>query len=217
MKSWIPLDSLRHQIGCDLCGHEYDATRQLVDNDKWHYRRSGVLGAEKNALGAVPVALTLQQLDTSFNGGFYGKMYSPSLELTPKVGIVGTPCEVDFVWIIPRAYPRKTAVIIGECKDKGPINDKDIDNLKIIADALPRKRFKTFVVLSQIAPFTREQVLYAKTLNCRYYSRVILLTARELEPYFIYERAKAEAGVDGYGSTPEDMVKVTSQMYFKEN
>lgn len=216
MKSWIPLDALKHQIGCDLCGHEYDATRQLVDNDKWHYRRSGVLGAEKNALGAVPVALTLQQLETSLHGGFHGNMYSPSLELLPRTGTDGAPCEVDFTWIITRAYPRKPVVIIGECKDKGPITDGDIDNLKRIADALPRKRFKTFVILSQIAPFTTKQVQYAKTLNDRHRSRVILLTARELEPYFIYERTKAEKGVDAHGGTPEDMAMVTAQLYFRE-
>lgn len=216
MRSWIPLDSLKHQVGCDLCGHKYDATRQLVDNDKWHYRRSGVLGAEKNALGAVPVALTLQQLETSFHGGLHGNMYSPSLELLPREGTDGAPCEVDFVWIIPRAYPRKTVVIIGECKDKGPITDGDIDNLKRIADALPRKRFKTFIILSQIASFTTEQVQYAKTLNDKYRSRGILLTARELEPYFVYERTKVEEGVGGYGSTPEDMAEVTAQLYFKE-
>lgn len=216
MRSWIPLDSLKHRVGCDLCGHDYDATRQLVDNDKWHYRRSGVLGAEKNALGAVPVALTLQQLDTSFRGELHGNMYSPSLELLPRAETDGAPCEVDFVWIISRAYPRKSVVIIGECKDKGPITAGDIDNLRRIADALPRKRFKTFVILSQIAPFAAEQVQYAKTLNDRYRSRVILLTSRELEPYFVYERAKAEAGVDSYGSTPEDMVRATVQLYFKE-
>lgn len=215
MKSWIPLDTIKQRIGCDLCGYEYDATRQLVDNDKWHYRRSGVLGAEKNALGAVPVALTLQQLDTSFHG-IHGNMYSPSLELVPRTGTDGAPCEVDFVWIIPRAYPRKTVVIIGECKDKGPITDGDIDNLKRIADALPRKQFKTFVILSQITSFSAEQIQYAKTLNDIYRSRVILLTARELEPYFIYERTKAENGVSGYGDTPEDMTMVTAQMYFEE-
>lgn len=216
MKSWIPLDSLKHRIVCDLCGHKYDATRQLVNNDKWHYKRSGVLGAEKNALGAIPVALTLQQLDTSLRETFHRNIYSPSLELSPRTGTVGTPCEVDFAWIIPRPYPRKTVVIVGECKDKGPITEGDVRNLKMVVDALPRKRFKTFVILSQIAPFTTEQVEQAKALNDKYRSRAILLTARELEPYRIYERAEAEAGVKGYGNTPEDMVSVTTQLYFKE-
>jgi len=216
MKSWIPLDSLKHQISCDLCGHGYDATRQLVDNDKWHYRRSGVFGAEKNTLGAVPVTLTLQQLDSSFHGAFDGNMYSPSLDLSPKNNT--KQCEVDFVWIVPRAYPRKTVVIIGECKDKGPITNEDIDNLKCIANAFPRKRFKTYVVLSQIAPFSAEQIEYAKTLNDKRRWRAILLTARELEPYFMYERTQkiTEEKIESLSRTPEGMSKATALVYFKE-
>jgi len=214
MSTWTPLDALRQRVVCDLCGHEYDAARQLTDCNEWHYRRSGVLGAEKNAQGAVPVSLTLQQLDTSFHGGLHGNMYSPSLDLVPKAGTDGVACEVDFVWIIPRAYPRKTVVILGEFKDQGPITVEDMANLKRIADALPRKRFKTFFVLSKLAAFSEEEIKNAKALNDKYRRRVILLTARELEPYFIYERTKAEVGVDSHGSTPEDMVDTTAKIYF---
>ncbi len=85
MAGWTALDSLRQRTVCELCGHEYDPTRQLV-NGEWHYRRSGLLGAEKNAQGAVPVALTLQQLDTNLGGGLGNDMYSPSLALEPKDG-----------------------------------------------------------------------------------------------------------------------------------
>ena len=172
------------------------------------------MGVEKNSKGAVPVALTLQQLESSFHGRFDGDMYSPSLDLSPKDG--NKPCEIDFVWIIPRAYPRRTVVIIGECKDKGPITNEDIDTLKHISDALPRKRFKTFVVLSQIVPFSAEQIEYAKTLNDKGHLRAILLTARELEPYFMYERTQKTTEVDiSYESiTPEGMAKVTQTVYF---
>ncbi len=214
MNSWTPLDALKQRVVCDLCGNEHDATRQLTDSNEWSYRRSGVLGAEKNAQGAVPVLLTLQQLDTSFHGGFDGNMYFPSLDLVPKKGTNGNTCEVDFVWIIPRAYPRKTVVILGECKDQGPITAEVIANLRRIADALPRKRFKTFVLLSQLVPFSREEIEHAKTLNEKYRRRLIMLTARELEPYFIYERTKAEVGVEGHGGTPEDMAGATEKIYF---
>ncbi|MGH8651926.1 MAG: hypothetical protein ACREYE_06950 [Gammaproteobacteria bacterium] len=156
----------------------------------------------------------MQQLDTSFHGGLHGKMYSPSLDLVPKEGADGSPCEVDFVWIIPRAYPRKTVVILGECKDQGPITVADMANLKRITDALPRKRFKTFFVLSKLCAFSVQEIESAKALNDKYRWRVILLTARELEPYFIYKRTKAELDVDVYGGTPEDMAKATMRIYF---
>jgi hypothetical protein len=215
MSTWVPLDTLKQRVVCDLCGHEHDATRQLANHNEWHYRRSGVFGAEKNAQGAVPVSLTLQQLDTSFHGGIHGSMYSPSLELVPKADTGGAKCEVDFIWIIPRAYPKKTVVILGECKDQRPITPQDISNLKRVADALPQGRFETFVVLSRLTPFSSEEIENAKTLNDKYCSRAILLTARELEPYFIYERAKSEMCVKAYGGAPEDMAEVTAAIYFK--
>jgi hypothetical protein len=45
---------------------------------------------------------------------------------------------------------------------------------------------------------------------------VILLTARELEPYHIYERTEAELGIESYGSTPEELASVTARIYFTD-
>jgi hypothetical protein len=217
--SWTALDRLKQRVVCELCGQEYDATRQLV-NGEWYYRRFGVLGAEKNALGAVPVALTLQQLAVNLHAAFHDEVYSPSMELEPRNGGDLPNCEIDFVWLIPRPYPHKTVIIIGECKDQGPValNDfeKDVENLRRVADALPRKRFKTFVLLSKLAPFTPDEIERARGLNDKYRSRAILLTARELEPYHIYDRTKAEFDIKGLGGTPEDLALATVEMYFKE-
>jgi hypothetical protein len=116
--------------------------------------------------------------------------------------------------------PAKTVVILGECKDQGPIKleefANDIDNLRQVADALPRGRFETFILLSKLLPFTPEEIERAKTLNDQFRQRAILLTARELEPYHIYDRTKAEFDIEGYGSTPENLALVTAQMYFRE-
>ncbi|PXX14684.1 hypothetical protein C8R27_11439 [Nitrosomonas ureae] len=212
MTDWIAVDTLKQSVVCDLCGYKYDATRQLI-NGELHYRRSGIMGAERNAQGAVPVALTLQQLETTFAEG----VYSPSLDFTRK-GETSNECEVDFVWVIPRRYPRRTAIILGECKDQGPIKpeefEKDIENLRRVADALPHKRFKTFVLLAKLNPFTPEEIELTRTLNTEHQLRTILLTARELEPYYIYERTNAEFDIDSYGSSPEDLADITYKMYF---
>lgn len=214
LNSWIPLDSLKHKVICDLCGHEHDVTRNLSDVNEWHYRRSGVLGVEKNAQGAVPVCLTLQQLDTNFHGGSHESLYSPSLDILPKTDEDENKCETDFVWVIPRAYPRKTVIILAECKDTGPFTVNDVRNLKRIADSLPKKRFKTFVVLSQIAPFTAEEIEIAKTLNDQYHQRAILLSANELEPYYIRERPKGDSDKDLKWYSPEEMAASTAVIYF---
>jgi len=216
MASWAALDVLKQQVVCELCGQEHDTTRQLI-NGEWHYRRTGILGAEKNAQGAVPVILTLQQLATSIERFIEGSVYSPSLDLVPKIGMDLPKCEMDFVWLIPRPYPRKTVVILGECKDQLHIDEKDFNNLRRVADALPRKRFKTFVLLAKLKPFTAEEIELALTLKDKYRQRAILLTARELEPWFIYERTKLEIEGIQHATSPEDMADATAQIYFKKS
>jgi len=225
MSSWTALDVLKQRLVCEMCGREFDATRQLV-NGAWHYRRSGVLGAERNAQGAIPVVMTLQQFKVNFSSFRHG-MYSASLDLVPKDGTDLPKCEVDFAWVIPEPYPEKTVVVIGECKDQGKnnaasvvkstIDAVDIEHLRRVADALPRKRFSTYIVLAKLCPFTAEEIALAKTLNDRYHRRAILLTARELEPYHFYERTQLDfKDIKGHASSPEDLANNTSLMYFKE-
>lgn len=219
MASWIALDALKQSVVCELCGHEHDATRQLM-RGKWHYRRSGVLGAERNAQGAIPVALTLQQLEISLGGGLHSGMYSPSLDLT-KNGQNKSECEVDLVWLIPRPYPEKTALILGECKDQGDIElerfKDSVNKLRQVAEALPSHRFQTFILLAKLSPFTPDEIACAKTLNTERQQRTILLTARELEPFHIFERTEAEfPNIDIQGSTPEDLARITNAIYFSD-
>lgn len=225
LDSWIALDVLKQSVVCELCGHEFDATRQLV-GATWHYRRSGLLGAERNAQGAVPVLLTLQQFHVNLKGLWHDAVYSPSLDLESEA--LGDPpkCEIDFVWLIPRSYPDRVVVILGECKDRGgkkdgakytgTVDGKDIDHLQRVADALPRRRFETFIILAKLCPFTADEIALAKTLNDGHRRRVILLTARELEPFHFYDRTKLEyKGIKEYGSTAQDMANNTAKMYFK--
>jgi hypothetical protein len=183
------------------------------------------MGAERNAQGAIPVVLTLQQFKINMSGLFHSAMYSPSLDLGPKPATDLPKCEVDFVWLIPESYPDKTVVVIGECKDRGgkikdtgTIDAKDIDHLKRVADAFPRKRFETYIVLAKLCPFTTEEIALAKTLNDKYRRRAILLTARELEPYHFFERTKLEfPNIKEYASRPDDLATATAEMYFKES
>lgn len=214
MTNWFSLDALKQRVVCDLCGHEFNGTRQLVLANGWHYRRSGVFGVEKNVQGAIPVALVLQQLDANLHRGAHESMYSTSLELQAKLGVPATPCEIDFVWLISRRYPRRAVVILGECKDQGTIDANDVDNLRRIADSLPQHRFKTFVLLAKLGQFTPDEIAQAKSLNSAHEQRAILLTARELEPCHIYERDEDENGIIRYSGTPEELAQATAQRYF---
>jgi len=221
----IQVDMLTGRYVCDGCGQEFDATRQLIHED-WHYRRSGVLGKERNAQGAIPVVLTLQQLRINLMEAFHTHIYSPSLDLTPKAGFDLPKCEIDFMWLIPQSHPDKNVAIIGECKDRGGVREmgkdsgtvdaNDIENLRRVADALPRKRFQTFIVLAKLCPFTADEIALAKTLNDQYQRRTILLTARELEPYHLFERTKLEfPEINEFAMSAEDLATATYMMYFK--
>jgi hypothetical protein len=218
MNSWTALDALKQRITCEMCGRDFDATRQLVDG-AWHYRRSGVLGLERNAQGAIPVVLTLQQLEAN-QGMFRGGIYSTSLDLVPKQGMDLPRCEVDFVWITRESHSDKTAILIGECKDRGAgstIDATDIEHLKRVAEAFPEKRFSTYIILAKLCPFSESEIDLAKTLNDQYRRRAILLTDRELDPYHLYERTVLEfKDIKQYGSRPEDWANNTDLMYFRQ-
>jgi hypothetical protein len=227
MSSWIPLDTLKQRATCEMCGREFDATRQLV-NAEWHYRRSGLLGRERNSQGAVPVILTLQQLENNLGHSFRHHHYSTSLDLKPTVPEKPN-CEVDFVWLINEGgRTDNITVILGECKDRGrkksggqssdTIDATDIANLKAVADSFPTKRFEVFVLLAKLSAFTDAEIQAAKTLNDRWHKRVILLTVRELEQaWSIYKRTEAELNLKLREGSAEDLALSTAAIYFPDS
>ena len=170
---------------------------------------------EKNVQRAVPVILTLQQLDANASN-LDDRTYSVPLDLTPKTG--DGKCEIDFAWLVPRSHRRRTAIVLGECKDRGPIPleefERDVDTLRRVAGALPRNWLKVFALFSKLSKFTSKEVAIARSLNADGEPRTILLAERELEPYFVYERTKKEFELrDDYGASLEDMASVTQQIY----
>ena len=222
LRSWFPVDDLRQSVSCQMCGEAFDATSQLIGS-KWAYRRSGVLGAERNAQGAIPVVLTLQQLDTNLSMGMQRRSLSVSLDLTPTKGQLPARCEVDFAWLMPRRYPERTVVIIGECKDRGQspapggdggtINANDIASLRAVADSFPRGRFEVYILLAKLCAFTPEEIELARSLNGEHQLRVIMLTERELEPYHLFERTEKLFKIDRYSGSPENLARATVSIY----
>ncbi|MCK5145323.1 hypothetical protein KAR48_01130 [bacterium] len=214
LPSWLPLDSIQSEVVCPLCGTINNITRSLADSDKWQYRRSGVFGIEKNAQGAVPVLLTLQQLDTTLFASSSKSIYLTSFELF-KNSEKKPYCEVDFIWISPQQFGLRTDIIIAECKDAGPFEKADIDSLLEIAKAFPRSRFDVYILLSKIAPFKTDELSLARNINFDGRHRAILLTSDQLEPYFINE--KVQEGVERRldWSTPNAMAQSTYYLYFE--
>lgn len=216
MASWVPLDTYRHELTCEMCGTTHDASRRLL-NSEWHLRRSGVMGTQDHAQGVVPVVLTLQQLDINLSGAFGCDAYVPSMDLVPHPGASGPACEIDFAWL-QRPFQfgaTRGELLLGECKDGKEIDQSTIDRLRNLADRIPEKYFDVFIILVKLTPFTSQEVAGARTLNeGRHLPRVIMLTARELEPYHLLERTKLEFRIDEHARTPLDLARVTSRIYF---
>jgi len=169
----------------------------------------------KNTQGAIPVVLALHQLSVNLSGVGRQCISVPSYNLEPNTGINLPICEIDFLVVIPRTYPHKAEILLGECKDTGGVIDaNDVEKLGRVADALPAHRFRVYVVFSKLGSFTPEEITLVKALNRPFQFRVILLTARELEPWHIFERTEKELGIKSYGGSPEELARVTSQMYF---
>lgn len=128
LKDWTAIDQLRQQHTCGYCGESFDATRQLVETPMT-FRRSGLLGIQKDAQGAIPVALVLQQLANNLTGLTNDALLLPSIELVDEQ-CGGFRCETDLFALFPHRYPDRPAVLIGECKDRdGKIDAEDAAKL----------------------------------------------------------------------------------------
>ena len=215
LPNWYALDQLRQINVCDMCGAEFDATRDLVEAGLM-YRRTGVLGLERNAGGAIPVALLLQQLAVNLGTLTREHIFLPSFDLTPMEGTDIVACETDFVVLSPGNDRYGTDIMIGECKDVGgTITDDDVAKLRRVADALKAKRLNAYILFAKLAPFTPEEIARVKTLNGEWENRVILLPVDQLEPYHIYQEKPAGAE-NGYAGNAEGLASLTRYVYFRE-
>ena len=214
LEFWLAIDDVRNTVECSMCETRFTVGRQMKDRD-WRYRRSGLFGGENNQEGAIPVALTLQQLDANL-AGLNQSLFHTGLNLKPAGASIHT-CEIDFAWLEQQSDGRLD-LAIGECKSQGPaggsaIKSDDVEKLKAVAEAL-RPIARVSIVFSKTASFTPEEVALCKGLSGTEGLGVILLSDTELEPYFVYsDRVKAgEVALSVIAL--DDLVKGTRRFYF---
>ncbi len=127
-------------------------------------------------------------------------------------------CETDFVIISQRGRHANLCcsveLAIGECKARGEITAEDVTKLTQLADALPRKRVQPYIIFGKTAPFTPEEIERCKAARSKSHSRVILLSDRELEPYFVYDRTEKEFDIQSTATALEDLAQATENIYF---
>jgi hypothetical protein len=209
---WITLDESRTLTKCEYCGQEFNVTTQLKDRD-WRYRRSGLFGREDNQEGAIPVVLTLQQLDTVLHDN--NMIYTTGMELISS-GASIKKCETDFIILTQDTPGHKVQMAIGECKNRLEITADDVTKLKLVSEALDEKGIEVFVVFAKLTEFTSEELERCRAINGEFKRRLILLTKRELEPYFIYEKTAKEFEIPEYAISLEDMAHITHTVFYEK-
>jgi hypothetical protein len=185
---WISLDDAKTTAQCEYCGKTFGITTQLKDRD-WAYRRSGLFGRNDNQQGGIPVAVTLQQLETALS--MHKMLYTTCLELKPASASIDK-CETDFLVFASghsHNMPYQPQVVIGECKAAGgTITREDAEHLAKVADALPERRLNAFIVFAKTGTFSEQEVEACSLAQHMWRERVIMLGKDELEPYNIGDR-----------------------------
>ncbi|MBZ5670341.1 MAG: hypothetical protein LAO04_11495 [Acidobacteriia bacterium] len=219
---WVHLDEVKSSSKCVYCGKEFNVLLQLRDRN-WAYRRSGLFGREDNQSGGIPVALTLQQLETALLG--HTLLYTTGIELNPDSAPI-EKCETDLVLLVS-SFPhseKPLQLVIGECKDRGgEISEDDVRKLTKAAQALEKSPCQVFILFSKCGQFTPEEIerckgarrkLFEDRGQTYYVQNVIMLSESELEPYHLYERTEREFDINRTAISLEDLAQVTDGVFF---
>lgn len=209
LEPWISLDDLSTESKCPYCGKPFLTAPQLRDRN-WKYRWSGLFGREDNQEGSIPVVLTLQQIDTVLS---HQALFIANAAIYPTTAPI-EPCESDFVLLHQQLYDDRVSVAIGECKTAGEISEDDARKLGKVADVLEGNGLEAFIVFSKLAPFASEEIERCRSAQSSYRQRVIMLSDRELEPYFVYERTKEEFQIQSSVISLQGLAAATDLIYF---
>jgi hypothetical protein len=177
-----------------------------------------------NQQGGIPVAVTLQQLDTMLHGRL--QAYAPGIELKPDTAPI-EDCETDLV-VLTSTFghsEKPLELAIAECKDSGgEITADDVRKLAKVAQALEDSPCDVFILFSKCGRFTHDEVerckqarrkLFEHDGKTHYANNVIMLSERELEPYHFYQQLGKEFEIQPYVHTLEDLAINTVNIYFE--
>jgi hypothetical protein len=208
LKFWRVLDDVKSETICEYCGEHFEVMTQLKDRD-WAYRRSGLFGRDDHQEGGLAVSLVLQQLNTAF---YRDMFFATGMNLFSSSKQI--KCESDLVVLHSDSYGR-VGLVIGECKTRKNIKEDDVSNLIRVADALQKSGIDVFLLFAKLVPFSAEEIALCKKAQDEGEPRVIMLSDRELEPYYMYEQAKNEFVMNRtHANSLRDIARATREIYF---
>ena len=214
LEFWQALDYVKTKTTCEYCGTKFDVTRQLSDRN-WAYRRSGIFGNDDHQGGGVPVALTLQQLDSMSMLGENIYITGTNLKNMDATKGLIRDCEADFI-MLSQHHNTGISIVIAECKANSKVTDIDVKNLANVADILERHGIHAYILFSKLSDFSEEEIQNIQSAQHEYLKRIILLTSRELEKWFIYEDDEKIYDIDMHAVSWADMAENTDRIFFQK-
>ncbi len=215
LEFWAPLETLGHDVVCEYCGEKFNVAPQLKDRD-WRFRRSGLFGRDNHQEGAIPVCLTLQQLESNVLNMHGFRIFGTSFELSSAGAGIPT-CETDLV-LLMQNLAGQIELAIGECKSAGPkskVTEEDARNLGAVANVFPAERIAAFVIFSKTASFSEDEVTNCQLAQPAYSRRAIMFSDRELEPYHVFERTAKEFEIRPTAISLDHLARETPSIYFQ--
>jgi len=164
--------------------------------------------------GAIPVALTIQQLENALLFALARSAVISGIELSPKTAAINK-CEADIL-LLTRITNGSLQMVVGECKSEGgEISEHDVANLTLVANIIPWDQIQVYIVFSKTGYFTPEEIARCEKAQSSNRLRVILLSRRELEPMFVYQQAAQEFDIKEIAISLEALARGTQDIYFQ--
>ena len=182
LRSRIPLRTFEGSWSCPFCDKTQDLRPLVVtefrrERPDWLFKRAGFFAKDNNQEGALPVILTLLQLNRVLDSSDFIYSTACSLETTD-----GHKCETDFV-VLQYGHYGTIELGIGECKDEGgTITDDDIQKLKVVAARFSGRNIKPFLIFAKTADAFRPTELNEFRRLAAEDNPPVLMTNAELEP-----------------------------------
>jgi hypothetical protein len=137
-------------------------------------------------------------------------IYMTSMAIAPA-GAQIVPCETDLMVLSKKVFTRMALAW------RSANARRETKSPRTMCEILRkwRTRFrKTGFIFAKTAPFTAEEIARLRAAQPAGRRRMILLSNRELEPYFVYEWAAKEFEIDATAVSLEDLANTTHELYF---
>jgi hypothetical protein len=106
-------------------------------------------------------------------------------------------------------------IVVSEVKSEGgEITESDVTNLARVADRFEGSRVRPSILFAKLGSFTTDEIARCRGAQTERDFRIILLSARELEPYLIYLRTGDEFEIQGSAVSLDEMARATDSIFF---